>query len=141
MAGLSETKGIFPFELLTPEFLDLETLPSDPSAWVSRLTGKGPSQEEIDQALQLFKEKSFRNNADYLAYYLSLDTILLGKSVESLMAGTHEALGLWPVDVRRFTTSSLSSVASQLYLARRKRIALFSCNNTLIFSLLKAGTR
>jgi hypothetical protein len=135
LCGLEETKGIFPFALLTSEdFLKRARLPSDSAEWKSDL-GKSPTQDQVDAALAEFDAAGFVSVGEYLTHYLRLDVTLLQKSMLVLNRALHRTLGLSFVDSRKYTISSLSTAASQAELMRGKRIGSFSPNHTRIYSV------
>jgi hypothetical protein len=142
LTGLKEEKLLFNFEWLDgPEFLDSRTLPSDAAQWVSRLTGKGPTQAEVDEALSFFDRMQFKDAGAYLCHYLKLDVIILARATEKLFSGYFSLLGLHPIDCRKASVSSLAFYASQMALFADKRPGQFFCNDPVLHSLLKNATR
>jgi hypothetical protein len=142
LTGLKEEKLLFNFEWLDSlHFLKTKKLPSDAAQWVSRLTGKGPTQAEVDQALEFFDRMQFEDAGAYLCHYLNLDVIILARATEKLFAGYFSLLGLHPIDCKKASVSSLSFYASQMALFADKRPGQFFCNDPVLHSLLKNATR
>ena len=142
LVGIAETKALFCFDWLTdPAVLQRPTLPTQAQEWVSRLTGTGPSQAEVDVATAFFAERAFPNLGAYLEHYLALDCVILAKATRALMRGYYDLLGMHPVDQRKFTISSFAFAGSQMELFRHRRVGAFFCNNPRVHSLLKNACR
>jgi hypothetical protein len=135
-------KGIFCFEWLkTPESLLQTWLPPDAASWISRLTGTGPSQAEVDEACQIFAEKKCKNLLEYLIIYLKKDVIILARATETLMEAYFSIMEMDPIDAKKNSISSFSFAGSQMALFRTKRPGNFFCNDARTFSLLKNASR
>jgi hypothetical protein len=142
LTSVVEKKLIFNFDWLNSiEQLDRTSLPPDAADWVNRLTGTGPSQEEVNEALLFFQQQQFGDLWSYLSFYLKIDCILLAKATQTLFAGYFSLLGIHPLDSRRGSVSSLSFYASQMHLFAHKRIGQFFVNDPVAHSLIRQGTR
>ena len=135
--GIAETKGIFPFALLTSaNFLKNKSLPANAAQWASSLAPeKSPAQEEVNEALKIFADNKFNDVGEYLEYYLALDVLVLQKSILVMQAKYYEILGIDIVESNRFTASSLSALAAQSFLARNKRIGHFFPNHARLYNV------
>ena len=135
--NLKIAKGIFPFEKFTSMcFLDQHKLPEKVEEWKSRLNPtKGPSQQEVDEALALFEEKKFENVGDYLRHYLVLDVSILLQCVVAMELEYTKILGLDFIEVGKITVSSLSAAGAQAFLARGKKAGQFSPNHSRLYAV------
>jgi hypothetical protein len=140
--GLEMEKSIFPFSRLTDmEFLKRPGLPPDKEDWASDLNpGGGPTQAQVDEALELYRSKNFATVGAYLVFYLKKDVLILQMAMLKLCRGLYSALGLSPVDSRRFTISSLSTLGAQSYLMRRKKVGFFFCNDSTTYAVRHTGS-
>ena len=137
MVGIEEAKQIFNFDWLTSlDALDIPSLPPLAISWKNRLTQSGPTQQQVDSAIQLFEEMNFSNLGDWLTHYLRLDCILLAKSMMKLLEEYHTLLDLHVCDSRKTTISSLSAAGAQHYLMKAKRVGVFTANNTQIYAVI-----
>ena len=137
MVGIAEAKQIFNFDWLTSlDALDIPSLPPLAISWKNRLTQSGPTQQQVDSAIQLFEEMNFSNLGDWLTHYLRLDCILLAKSMMKLLEEYHTLLDLHVCDSRKTTISSLSAAGAQHYLMKAKRVGVFTANNTQIYAVI-----
>ena len=142
--GLQQKKAHFPFALLTGvEALRLPCLPpsAEDPVWQSNLSFKKTTQEEVDEALQLFAEACCQNVGDYLAAYLRLDVEILHKATVAWKRQLYQVVGLDFVDARRFTISSLSYDAGLRVWEAKRRIGCFFPNNSQHYRLLRRGMR
>jgi hypothetical protein len=135
--GLKDQKGLFPFSQLTDmSFLKRDTLPADRSSWASELNPNGgPTQAEVDEALELYREMAFTSVSQYLIFYLKKDVTLLQQAMLKLCRGLYQSLGLHPVDSRKFTISSLSTTGAQSFLMRSKKIGMHFCNDSVAYAV------
>lgn len=140
VCGLSEEgekKGIFPFGLFTGSaFLREKQLPKEAKLWSSDLNpDKSPTQEDVNEALQVFQELKLKDVGDYLVHYLKKDCKLTQVSASRLMRSYYDMMRIHPVESNKLTVSSLASAAVQLYLARRKKIGFLFVNDPLKHSV------
>ena len=142
--GLEQKKAHFPFALLTGvDDLKISRLPgsADDPVWQSSLSFKKTTQEEVDEALQLFAEAGCQNLGDYLAAYLRLDVEILHKATVSWKRQLYRVIGVDFVDARRFTISSLSYDAGLRVWESKLRVGCFFPNNSQHYRLLRRGMR
>ena len=134
---LDVAKGIFPFDLFTHlSFLDEPQLPPDASSWKSALAShKNPTQAEVDAARMFYDASGFQTVGHYLRHYLSLDCIVLLRSLDAMHTRYYDILGLSFVESRKLTVSSLANTGAQTWLARRKRPGAFVCNHARIYGV------
>ena len=134
---LDVAKGIFPFDLFTHlSFLDEPQLPPDASSWKSALAShKNPTQAEVDAARSFYVASGFETVGHYLRHYLSLDCLVLLRSLDAMHTRYYEILGLSFVESRKLTVSSLANTGAQTWLARRKRPGAFVCNHARIYGV------
>lgn len=137
--SLFQLLGIFPFEkLINLSFLDETELPSNQSEWETKL-GETPTVEEIKEAKSEYKKRKFKNNAEYLQYYLSLDISILLQSTIKLFEKYYTMLSFHPIDRFTYTIASFSYTAVQAYLASTKRIGVFFVNSPILYNIINEG--
>ena len=94
MKDLINKKMAFPYEYIDSwDKLYLDALPSDYDMWSSSLQGAKYTQEEIDYALNDFKERRCKNILDYSVIYMMNDVFLLLEIIydfKSTMIATYE---------------------------------------------------
>lgn len=95
----------------------------------------------MDAARELFRSGGHKDVRSYLVYYLRMDVILTQKATVALMRSFRETTGAHPVDVAKYTVSSLASYASHLRLYRDARPAMFFVNHSVYYSMLKSSQR
>ena len=140
--GLEQKKAHFPFSILTSvDVLDQPTLPEDEESWRSDLGGKAVGRQEIEEALELFREAKCESVGDYLRTYLKLDVVVLFKSVLLWRKSLIETVGVDFVESKKFTISSMSNYAGSRCQAERLRVGSFFPNNRRHYGLLKKGMR
>lgn len=141
LCGIKEaTKGKFPFHLLdSMDYLDTKSFPTNARDWcppdASEMLGPPPTQSEVDEVLEICKTDNHLTIGSYLRKYLKDDVILLLRSVEKITKVFYQLLGINLIEARKATVSGLSSLGSQIWLARRLHVGLFSCNDTTIYSV------
>ena len=137
------SKGIFPHDLMRQDgsFLDRPELPAKAEDWFSRLTQRAPSQEEVDEALAVFRREGFTSVREYMLHYLKADLVVLLDGLELFCKKLEETVGLHPVAVRKFSLSGFSFLAAQYQLVRDLRPGCFTCNHAAIFSSLRRAMR
>lgn len=144
--GLEQAKAHFPFSYLTSvERLKDASLPLDPEAWRSDLTGDNPTTEELaairDEALVMWEALACRNVGDYLSGYLHLDIEILHEGAKRWIATLENLLSLNFVELGKFTISSLSYAAGLKSAESRLRVGSFFPNNSQLYSVLRMGMR
>jgi hypothetical protein len=141
--NLEQAKAHFPFGLLNSvRFLDEPSLPVDPKAWKSELTGSEPiTEKEINEAMELFKQADCKNVGDFLKAYLKLDVIILFKATQGWRKTMKEYVGIDFVECGKYTISSLSNFAGLKVAAKNRRIGNFFPNNSQKYRLLRKGMR
>lgn len=144
--GLEQAKAHFPFSYLTSvERLKDASLPLDPEAWRSDLTGDNPTTEELaairDEALVMWEALGCRNVGDYLSGYLHLDIEILHEGAKRWIATLENLLSLNFVELGKFTISSLSYAAGLKSAESRLRVGSFFPNNSQLYSVLRMGMR
>ena len=141
--NLEQEKAHFPFGLLTSvKVLEVPSLPDDPAAWKSELTGNDEiTRDEIIHAQQLFAEAGCRNLGDYLTAYLKLDVIILYKAAQEWRKTLKTYVGVDFVEANKYTISSLSNYAGLRVGALHQRIGNFFPNNSQVYRLLRRGMR
>ena len=144
--GLEQAKAHFPFSYLTSvERLKDASLPLDPAAWRSDLTGDNPTLEELaairDEALVMWNALGCRNVGDYLSGYLHLDIEILHEGAKRWIATLETLLSLNFVELGKFTISSLSYAAGLKSAESRLRVGSFFPNNSQLYSVLRMGMR
>ena len=141
MTDCGDSKGMFPFELLTSfdYLVETKTLPGDPEAWKSRLNGKMPSQEQVDRCLDDFKKDGHENLLSYLTKYLVLDVKLLMEAGIKLFLSFYEQVGSHPITAGKNSLSSFSYASLQKHLFENKIAGAFVPNHPVIFSIVKGS--
>ena len=141
MTGCRESKGMFPFELLTSyDWLVKQVeLPEDQELWRSRLNDKTPSVEAIQECIEEFKKDGHPNLLSYLMKYLQLDVQLLLECTIKLFESFYELVGSHPIVSGKNSISSFSFASLQTYLMRQKSVGSFIPNHPKIFSILKGS--
>jgi len=131
------------FDWLTEDLkaLDWKELPSDPEKWRSRLTGQSPSAERIEEARRQFAELGMDSLRSWLIHYLRQDVLMTALGFRELRATFKQIFGVCLIDTGKHTIASLASYASQIFLYRHKRPAMYSPLNVLLYSSLRRGLR
>ena len=121
-------------------------LPPDAADWFDTLKQECPPQEFVDKALKNFDDLSCANVGQFLSHYLTrkiywtgrefvlltdplscaVDVKLLGRAIILYFEAMAKVIGVHPVDVAKYSASSFSSHAVQLFLYQNKRVACFS---------------
>ena len=142
MMGLEITKDLFPFELFSSSaFLCQPELPADAALWYSPLSGRGPSQEEVDGVRADYALRGHRRVGDHLSSYLRKDVLILLEGTARLLAGFVNLLDVDFVEANKLTVSGLANLGGQLNLFRQMSPGFTSPNDTLVYSLLRKGLR
>ena len=144
--GLEQAKAHFPFSYLTSvERLQDTSLPLDPEAWRSELTGDNPTVEELaatrDEALVMWEALGCSTVGDYLSGYLHLDIEILHEGAQRWITTLETLLSLNFVELGKFTISSLSYAAGLKSAESRLRVGSFFPNNSQLYSVLRMGMR
>ncbi len=135
-------KEIFPFSQVDClEALDCPQLTRDKRLWQSELSGKVPSDEEIQNAHQIFERKSMSNLREFLEFYLLKDVKLLLFISARLLDRFYRLLGSHPIDAHRLTIASFSSFVCQQFLFQHRRPAMFSPQIPSLYSSIKSCCR
>lgn len=140
---LEQSKAHFPFGLLSSvEVLNMPELPIDPQLWKSDLTGNATiTEEEIAEAVELFRAAGCKSLGDYLKAYLKLDVDILYKATQEWRRHLKELVDVDFVESQKFTISSLSYLAGSKTAVRSQHLGHFFCNNSQVYRLLRTGMR
>lgn len=139
---LEQQKAYFPFAFLdSVDKLNATTLPTDPKAWASDLTGAGVTTEDIASAFDLFQTSNCKSVGDYLEVYLILDVVILFTATLEWVRHLKDLTGVNFIESRKYTMSSLSNLASGKSLVSRQEVGNFFVNNSQHYRLLRGGMR
>lgn len=139
--GIQTPKPLMPYGHLDEHetFLESPNLPENADDYYSELTGRKPSQADVDEARENFSNMGFTNVKEYLEHYLKTDVHLLEISMHKFFDKLTEMTGMHPISCSKFTLASYADTVSQRFLMMNKRPGNFVCNNTRIFSILRRG--
>lgn len=139
---LQQEKAHFPFSKLTSvDYLEEKTLPTDIKDWHSDISSKQISQEEINEALDLFNKNHCSSVGDYLKIYLKLDVSILYHAAQQWRKELSKQIGIDFIEAHKFTIASLSHLAGGHNMTVHKRIGNFFPNNSQTYRLLREGMR
>ena len=140
--GLEQAKAYFPFGILNSvSVLDQPSLPADPREWRSDLTGDPLSNEQIAEAVNLFRTSNCTSVGDYLKTYLKLDVDILYLATQEWRKHLKSVIDLDFVETKKFTISSLSYLAGAKTCVRSQQLGHFFPNNSQVYRLLRLGMR
>ena len=140
--GLEQAKAYFPFGILNSvSVLDQPSLPTDPREWRSDLTGDPLSNEQIAEAVNLFRTSNCTSVGDYLKTYLKLDVDILYLATQEWRKHLKSVIDLDFVETKKFTISSLSYLAGAKTCVRSQQLGHFFPNNSQVYRLLRLGMR
>ena len=140
--GLEQAKAYFPFGILNSvSVLDQPSLPADPREWKSDLTGDPLSNEQIAEAVNLFRTSNCTSVGDYLKTYLKLDVDILYLATQEWRKHLKSVIDLDFVETKKFTISSLSYLAGAKTCVRSQQLGHFFPNNSQVYRLLRLGMR
>ncbi len=140
--GLAEKKGIFPFDILDSlEALDKPELPSKCAAWRSELNNRGPTQEEVDQALLEFRQLGCSTVGEFLEAYLKTDVTLTLDCACRLLEKFEKKLSINPILQSKLTISSYAHAVVHARLEADKAPAMFSPSVPSTYALLRNANK
>ena len=140
--GLEQAKAYFPFGILNSvSVLNQPSLPADPREWRSDLTGDPLSNEQIAEAVNLFRTSNCTSVGDYLKTYLKLDVDILYLATQEWRKHLKSVIDLDFVETKKFTISSLSYLAGAKTCVRSQQLGHFFPNNSQVYRLLRLGMR
>lgn len=91
-------KQSFPYEYITSyEKLLEKELPKERYNWISTLTNKCTSQEDIDKSHEIFKQYNCQNILDYSKLYLKMDVLLLAEIIVDFRENAINTYGIDPL--------------------------------------------
>ncbi len=140
MVGLEAEKGLCPFSQLTSlESLDRAEFDWNLSSWRNDLTGKYPTEAEIEEVKKQFTDGTCKTVYDYLCLYLERDVELTLAIGDRLYDSFYQELGVHPVDAGKHTIASLMHYANQLFLFRTKRLAMYKISVAPLYGMTKSS--
>lgn len=164
--GLEQEKAHFPFSYLdSVKRLREPRLPRDLSFWISELASgadvprheedcvgdpqaaqrrnlfRRRAAEDLHEAETLFDLRGCVDLGEYLRVYLELDVEILFRATQLWRRNLRELVGVDFVESGTFTVSSLANFALGKSMAERNCVAMFSCNNSQNYRLLRQGMR
>lgn len=139
MTGLKQSKLYFPFAMWTSkEFLERDSLPTDPKSWFDPLLNDIVPLHEQERAHADFKRLNCKTIFQYLTIYLRIDVLLLGmgglvflNSMRDLFVDVHS------IDVGKYTLSGYSQFVIQKVVMMDKRVGMWSPTHPIIYGLIK----